>query len=52
MVTRRGALTGIAGAGLAQAAAAQPQARRRPSGTRAIHDVAVIGAGVFGVWTA
>lgn len=56
MVTRRGALTGMAGAGLAHGgatgAAAQAGPRRRPSGTPAIHDVAVIGAGVFGVWTA
>lgn len=55
MVTRRGALTGMAGAGLAQAGAASaagPQARRRGAGTAGIYDVAVIGAGVFGVWTA
>lgn len=56
MVTRRGALTGIAGAGLAQGgatgAAAQPKAGRRPRGAPAVHDVAVIGAGVFGAWTA
>ena len=55
MVTRRGALTGMAGAGLAQAgaaSAARPQTRRRGSGTPAIYDVVVIGAGVFGVWTA
>jgi len=52
MVTRRAALTGIAGAGLAQDAAAQPRARRRKGAAPAIHDVAVIGAGVFGAWTA
>ena len=49
MVTRRAALTTIAGAGLAPGAAAQP---RRRSRAPAVHDVAVIGAGVFGVWTA
>src|SRR5687767_4971035 len=52
MVTRRAALTGIAGAGLAQGATAQPNARRRKAATPAVHDVAVIGAGVFGAWTA
>lgn len=48
MVTRRGALTTIAGAGLAPGAAAQSSARP----ARELHDVVVIGAGVFGVWTA
>jgi sarcosine oxidase len=50
MMTRRAALTTIAGAGLAPGAVAQQ--RRRPRATPAIHDIAVIGAGVFGVWTA
>lgn len=50
MVTRRAALTTIAGAGLAPAAAAQP--RRRAGAAPAVYDVAVIGLGVFGVWTA
>ncbi|HEY0646278.1 MAG TPA: FAD-dependent oxidoreductase [Phenylobacterium sp.] len=49
MVTRRAALTAIAGAGLAPGAAAE--APRRPAAP-AVYDVAVIGAGVFGVWTA
>lgn len=49
MVTRRAALTTIAGAGLAPGAAAQPRRRRAAP---AVHDVAVIGAGVFGAWTA
>ncbi len=44
--TRRAAITAAAGAGLTMAAA--PSAKSQP----AIHDVAVIGAGVFGAWTA
>lgn len=53
MVTRRGALGGIAGAGLAQAgAAAQAKTGRKPAGAPAVYDVAVIGLGVFGAWTA
>jgi sarcosine oxidase len=52
MVTRRAALTTIAGAGLASGAAAQPAARPRRSVPSELHDVVVIGAGVFGAWTA
>jgi len=52
MVTRRAALTTMAGMGAGAAAAAEPRARRRKGAAPAIHDVAVIGAGVFGAWTA
>lgn len=52
MVTRRAALTGIAAAGVASGAGAEPgAARRSPTGPQT-YDVAVIGAGVFGAWTA
>src|SRR5688572_5191793 len=53
--TRRAALAAAAGGGLAAAgpaSAAQPATRRRSAAEPRIHDVAVIGAGVFGAWTA
>jgi sarcosine oxidase len=46
--TRRAAITAVAGGGLTMAAAA----RGRPAAPPRIHDVCVIGAGVFGAWTA
>ena len=54
--TRRAALSAVAAGGLAAApsagrAAAKPQPSRRAA-EPAIHDVAVIGAGVFGAWSA
>ncbi|MET0273151.1 MAG: FAD-dependent oxidoreductase [Phenylobacterium sp.] len=52
--TRRAALSAAAAGGLAAGTArAAPKTRpARPAGEPAIHDAAVIGAGVFGAWTA
>jgi len=54
--TRRAALAAAAGGSLAVgasgSAAAQARPRRRAAPEPLIHDVAVIGAGVFGAWTA
>lgn len=54
--TRRAALAAAASGSLAAAqpgSAAQPVTRQRPAASEPrIHDVAVIGAGVFGAWTA
>jgi sarcosine oxidase len=48
--TRRAAITAAAGVGLSMAAV--PSAQSHPKAPPRIHDVAVIGAGVFGAWTA
>ncbi|HEX5380520.1 MAG TPA: FAD-dependent oxidoreductase [Phenylobacterium sp.] len=45
--TRRGTITAMAGVSMAAAAS-----QARPAAAPPIHDVAVIGAGVFGAWTA
>ena len=56
--TRRAALSAMAGGSLAAGAAAGSAPAAEPAGRRGrardprIHDVAVIGAGVFGAWTA
>jgi glycine/D-amino acid oxidase-like deaminating enzyme len=54
--TRRGLLAAVggaaAGSALAPAAAAQAQRPRAPAYVRGLPDVAVVGAGAFGAWTA